>query len=87
MAVIELKKRIGNASEWLKLANQRVEIPNNYVILKYQEDADLLVIRFNNGKSTHSTDDMDKGIIYNYDKNNKLVSKEILDLYGVFVEV
>lgn len=86
MAVRQLNQKVNKISEWLKLANQRVEVPANYIILNYQEDVDLLFIRFNDGKSTHSRDDMDKGIIYNYDGNNNLVSMEILDLYGVFAE-
>lgn len=86
MAVRQLNQKVNKTSEWLKLANRRVEVPANYIILNYQEDVDLLFIRFNDGKSTHSRDDMDKGIIYNYDRNNNLVSMEILDLYGVFAE-
>lgn len=86
MAVRHLNQITDKTSEWLKLAGQRIEIPNNYVILKYQEDVDLLVIRLGNGKSTYSKDDIDNGVIYNYDKNNNLVSIEILDFYGVFVE-
>jgi uncharacterized protein YuzE len=85
MAVRQLNQTINKSSEWLKLANKRINIPGNYVILKYQADVDLLVIRFNEGKSTYSKDDMDKGIIYNYDRNNDLVSMEILDLYGIYV--
>jgi uncharacterized protein YuzE len=86
MAVRQLNQTVNNTSEWLKLANERVNIPGNYVILKYQEDVDLLVIRFNDGKSTYSKDDMDNGIIYNYDRDNNLVSMEILDLYGIYAD-
>ena len=87
MAVQQLNETTNKTGEWLKLAGERLaEIPNDYVTLKYQEDVDLLVIRFNDGRSTHSTDDMDKGVIYNYDKNNNLVSLEILDLYGIFAD-
>ena len=86
MAVIELKKTISKTSELVKLANERIKIPSNYIFVQYQNDADLLLIKFTNGKSTYSKDDMDKGIIYNYDENNELVSMEILDLYDTFVE-
>ena len=86
MAVRHLNQITNKSSELLKLAGQRIKIPNDYVILKYQEDADLLVIRFSNGKSTYSKDDMDSGVIYNYDQNDNLVSLEILDLYGVFAK-
>lgn len=86
MAVIELKETISKTSELVKLANERIKIPSNYIFVQYQNDADLLLIKFTNGKSTYSKDDMDKGIIYNYDENNELVSMEILDLYDTFVE-
>ena len=87
MAVRQLNQTTNKASEWLKLARKRIEIPNDYVILKYQEDVDLLVIRFTDGKSTYSKDDMERGIIFNYDQNNCLVSMEILDLYEIFTDV
>ena len=86
MAVRQLDKAIDRVSEWLNLASKRIEVPSNYIALKYQEDVDLLVIRLINGKSTYSRDDMDKGVIYNYDQNDNLVSLEILDLYGVFAD-
>jgi hypothetical protein len=86
MAVKELNQTTKETGEWLKLAEQRVELPNGNVVAKYQADADLLVIRFSNGESTYSKDDMDKGVIYNYDRNDQLVSIEVLDLYGVFAE-
>jgi len=85
MAVREVNQTGNKTGEWLKLAAGRTEIPGNYVILKYQEDADLLVIRFNGGKSAYSKDDMNRGVVYNYDENDNLVSMEILDLYGIFV--
>jgi len=84
MAVRQLNQTTNKASEWLKLALRRVEIPNDYVILKYQEDVDLLIIRFTDGKSTYSKDDMPRGVIYNYDWNDVLVSIEILDLYEIY---
>lgn len=87
MAVIELKQTSNKTSELIKLANKRITIPNSYISIQYQKDADLLFIVFTNGKSTYSKDDMDKGIIYNYDRNNELVSVEILDLYDIFAEV
>ena len=84
MAVRQLNQTTNKASEWLKLARRRIEIPSDYVILKYQEDVDLLVIRFTDGRSTYSQDDMHRGVVYNYDQNDCLVSVEILDLYGIF---
>ena len=87
MAVGELDKITNKATEWLKIASERLKVPGNYIALKYQEDVDLLAIRLTNGKSTYSRDDMDKGVIYNYDETNELVSIEILDLYGIFTKV
>jgi uncharacterized protein YuzE len=83
MAVRQLE--ISKEKELLKLAGERVKLPNRSLQLKYQPDVDLLVVRLNDGKSTYSEDDMEKGLIYNYDAQNRLVSIEVLDLYGVFV--
>ncbi len=83
MAVRQLE--ISKEKELLKLAGERVKLPNGSLQLKYQPDVDLLVVRLNDGKSTYSEDDMEKGLIYNYDAQNRLVSIEVLDLYGVFV--
>ncbi len=83
MAVRQLE--ISKEKELLKLAGERVKLPNGSLQLKYQPDVDLLVVRLNDGKSTYSEDDMEKGLIYNYDAQNRLVSIEVLDLYEVFV--
>lgn len=83
MAVRQLE--ISKEKELLKLAGERVKLPNGNLQLKYQPDVDLLVIRLNDGKSTYSEDDMEKGLIYNYDDADRLVSIEVLDLYEVFV--
>ena len=87
MAVIELNQTTVKTSELLKLAKERIRIPSKYITLDYQADVDLLFIKFTNGISTYSEDDMDKGIIYNYDESDELVSLEILDLYDIFAEV
>ena len=84
---IELNQTMVKSSELLKLAKERIRIPSKYITLNYQADVDLLFIKFTNGISTYSKDDMDKGIIYNYDENSELVSVEILDLYDIFAEV
>lgn len=87
MAVIELNRTVSKTGELLKLANERIEIPSQYIALDCQADVDLLFIKFSNGISTYSKDDMDKGIIYNFAQNDELVSVEILDLYDIFAEV
>ena len=82
MGVRQLEK--SKTNEWLKLARKRLDIPE-YLRLRYFDEVDLLTIRFTEGKSTYSDDDLEKGVIYNYDANDELVSIEILDLYGIFV--
>ncbi|MGI8545302.1 MAG: DUF2283 domain-containing protein [Aridibacter sp.] len=72
-------------TEWLELVDKRLEIPRNYLRINYQSDADLLFIKFTDSETTYSDDDMDIGVIYNYDADDKLVSIEVLDLYGVYV--
>ncbi len=87
MAVIELNRTTNKTGELLKLANERIKIPGKYIALDYQADVDLLFIKFTNGISTYSKDDMNKGIIYNYNETDELVSIEILDLYDIFAKV
>lgn len=70
----------------LRLARERVELPQGKLWLDYQPDVDLLCVRLvERPHATHSDSDLDRGIIYNYE-GRKLVSIEILDLYGVFVK-
>lgn len=83
MAVRQLK--VNKEKELLKLAGERFKLPNGNLQLNYQPDVDLLLIRLNDGKSTYSKSDMEKGLIYNYDAADRLVSIEVLDLYEVFV--
>lgn len=73
--------------ELLALAGERLEglvrLPDE-VWLNYQPDVDLLVIRLQeHHHATRSEDDMERGLIFNYE-GQKLVSIEVLDLYGVF---
>ena len=78
------KPRITQEEELLALASERVEIPQGKLELEYQPDADILAIRIlPRLVATHSKGDMKNGLIFNYN-DDKLVSIEILDLYGVF---
>lgn len=71
--------------ELLRLARERVDLPAGDLRLKYQPDADILWIGLTaEPKTTRSKDDTERGLIYNYE-GSKLVSIELLDLYGVFV--
>ena len=71
--------------ELLRLARERVDLPAGKLSLEYQPDADLLLVGLKeHPKPTYSTDDTERGLIFNYE-GRKLVSIEILDLYGVHV--
>ena len=74
------------AIEWLKLAQKRIKIPQNFVKIDYQSDVDLLFIKFTNKIPVRGDMDYESGVIYNYDKNDEVVSVEILDLYDIFAE-
>lgn len=85
METRQLEKKSTN--ELFKLANERVNVPTNFLYLKYFEEVDLLVIRFTENDSTYSKSNLDEDVIYNYDAEDSLVSMEILDLFGEFVSV
>lgn len=74
-------------NEFIKLAQERGKIPNDWIKLEYQKDVDLLFILYSNKRCVGSKGDMENGIIYNYDAQDELVSIEVLDLYGVFAAV
>jgi hypothetical protein len=70
--------------ELLRLARDRVELPAGELRIKYQPEVDMLLVEFKeNPVPTHSKDDVERGLIFNYE-GRKLVSVEILDLYGVY---
>lgn len=85
MAQRRLKNKAPTVEELLALAHERVELPSDHWSVRYEADADLLYIAFTERPNpTHSDDDLEKGIVYDYE-GEKLVAVEILDLYGVFV--
>ena len=70
--------------ELLRLARDRVDLPAGRLWLKYQPDVDMLWIGLSeHPEPPHSKDDLGRGLILNYE-GQKLVSIEILDLYGVY---
>jgi len=70
--------------ELLRLARDRVDLPAGELRLKYQPDVDMLLVELKeNPAPTNSKDDVERGLILNYE-GQKLVSVEILDLYGVY---
>ncbi|MFN2455934.1 MAG: hypothetical protein ABR577_17120 [Pyrinomonadaceae bacterium] len=71
--------------ELLRLAGGRVVLPPGDLLLKYQSDVDMLAVILDPATpSTHSEDDQRRGLIFNF-AGKKLVSIEVLDLYGTFV--
>lgn len=77
---------MSDIAEWLTLAEKRIEVPANWVRIKYLKETDLLSIRVIDSPSTHSESELTDGVIYNYDAENRLVGIEILDLYGIYDE-
>lgn len=72
--------------EVLRLAAQRVELPKGEFSYSYYSDADVLAIHLkDHPKPTRTEDDMDRGLVFNYE-GRKLVSIEVLDLYGIFTK-
>ena len=72
-------------NELLKLARERINIRNSAIKIDYQKDVDLLLLRFSDKPSVRGKMDYENDVIYNYDKDDNIVSVEILDLYGIFV--
>ena len=85
METRQLKKNLVKANEWLELAKKRVKLPKNWLDVEYQNDADLLYITVSEAETTKTKSQIDKGVVYDYDKNGDLVGIEIWNLYGVFV--
>lgn len=64
---------------FLKLASERVLIPSEYISIEHRIEKSLLKVRFSNNKVRYSKIDMEKGVIYDNDGDDNLVSVEILD--------
>jgi uncharacterized protein YuzE len=81
----QLKENLSTAEEWIKQARRRVKIPKNFIEAKYSKDVDSLYIQLLDSPATHSDDDLSKSLVFDYDKENRLVGIEVMNLYGVFV--
>lgn len=70
-----------------RLAGGRLPVDlNDCLEVGYSSDVDLLTIRFKeNPRPTRTDDDLDAGIIYNFEKD-RLVSLEILDITGKYAD-
>ncbi|HSK72281.1 MAG TPA: DUF2283 domain-containing protein [Pyrinomonadaceae bacterium] len=84
MATRQLKRNLDSVSEWLDLAECRIDIPKNWLKIEYQKDADLLYIKLSDSPAAYCEDDLDKEVIFNYDADNNLVGIEVLHLYGIY---
>ncbi len=62
-----------------ELANERVQLPSEYISIEHRIEKSLLKVRFSNNKVRYSKIDMEKGVIYDNDANDNLISVEILD--------
>lgn len=80
-------RQLEKTGELIKLAGERVQVPENWREVKYFDEIDLLVIRYSPLPATRSKSDDSNGIVYNYDANDNLTSLEILDLYGIFTSL
>lgn len=72
--------------EVLSLASERFEVPKTYRYLKYYDEADLLFIRYGDADSVISHDDIDKGLLYDFDADGNLTGIEVWDFYGKYPE-
>lgn len=70
----------------LALANERFEVPDGHIYLRYYDDVDLMEIGYSNNKYAKTKGDVSKGLVYNFDYKGKIASVEIMDFYGKFVE-
>lgn len=80
-------KTIVSTKELIKLASQRVKLPNRKpIIVRYDEAVDALYLKYLNVDSVISKSKDTDGIIYDFDAEDNLVSIEILDLYDIFAQ-
>ena len=87
--ILDLEKQVKSREkkEWLALARKRVEIPDNWLAVDYDKDVDVLYIRLLDAPATHSDDDLDASIVFDYDKHNRLIGIEVLNLCGVYFKM
>jgi hypothetical protein len=62
-----------------ELANERTQLPSEYISIEHRKEKSLLKVRFSNHKVRYSKIDMEKGVIYDKDADDNLISVEILD--------
>lgn len=68
-----------NPNLLLATAINRVKLPSLPFFISYQPDVDTLYLKFGNEDVTHSEDDMDRGLVFDY-HDQKLVGIEVLSI-------
>ncbi|MEP7340556.1 MAG: DUF2283 domain-containing protein [Acidobacteriota bacterium] len=68
-----------NPNRLLMSAINRVELPSLPFFISYQPDVDTLYLKFSNEGVTHSEDDMERGLVFDYHDKN-LVGIEVLSI-------
>lgn len=68
-----------NPNRLLMTAINRVELPTLPFFVSYQPDIDTLYLKFGNEDVTHSEDDMERGLVFDY-HDKKLVGIEVLSI-------
>lgn len=70
---------VANPNRLLMAAINRVELPALPFFISYQPDVDTLYLKFGNEGVTHSEDDMERGLVFDY-HDKKLVGIEVLSI-------
>jgi len=76
--VIETSPDKANPNQLLIAVTSRVELPALPIRINYQPDVDTLYLRFSDEEVTHSDDDMEKGLVFDY-HHRTLVGIEVLN--------
>lgn len=74
-----MAKGSANPNRLLMSAINRVELPSLPFFISYQSDVDTLYLKFGNEEVTHSEDDADRGLVFDY-HDEKLVGVEVLSI-------
>ncbi|MGE0886519.1 MAG: DUF2283 domain-containing protein [Blastocatellales bacterium] len=74
-----MAKGSANPNRLLMSAINRVELPSLPFFISYQSDVDTLYLKFGKEDVTHSEDDADRGLVFDY-HDEKLVGVEVLSI-------
>jgi len=74
-----MSQSITNPYRLLMTAINRVELPTLPFFVSYQDDVDTLYLKFGNEDVTHSKDEMERGLVFDY-HDQKLVGIEFLSI-------